>query len=119
MARALTRPIHGVVGRYVVQTRCPSDVGIATVDFDPPGAGQVGLVLRADAQAQLPVGYVEALWVGIRDGLTEVDGSPLVAAIVTLRDARHHEVDSRPFSFEQAGRLIADEVRARLAGPGE
>ncbi|MGW2558030.1 hypothetical protein ACWCXB_02050 [Streptomyces sp. NPDC001514] len=80
-----------------------------TVDFEPPAAGGEAEFRNTVPEEDLPAEYLHALWVGLQGGL---DG---VAAVVTLTQGRHHEVDSSEYGFKLAGEMAG---RAALVGAG-
>lgn len=96
-----------LVARCVRQTSCPGDYAVVTVDVELSPPGSPGLRFSTDPAVDIPAGYVEALWKGVAAGLEDLE----LAATLVLRDARLHEVDSRPMSFEKAGHHLATQLR--------
>jgi elongation factor G len=61
----------------------------------------------------VPRNYIPAVEAGVRDALTEgPNGFPVVDVSVTLKDGKHHSVDSSDFAFRTAGKNAMKEAMA-------
>ncbi len=100
---AILRAPLSLVGRYVVQTRCPADFAQLTLQIAPTALAAVTLTSAVDS-ARLPPEFLPPIRAALYDwALIGVsDGVPLTQLAVTLADALHHPVDSRPVSFYRA-----------------
>ncbi|MEQ8294427.1 MAG: elongation factor G [Roseovarius sp.] len=61
----------------------------------------------------VPRNYIPAVEAGVRDALSEgPNGYPVVDVSVTLKDGKHHSVDSSDFAFRTAGKNAMKEAMA-------
>jgi elongation factor G len=101
-----------VRGRFIRQSSCPSHFADVVVDFEP---AEALTFVSAVVEDDLPAALQPALWRGIRHGLaTAADDSPVFVAQVVVRRSSYHPVDASERAYEEAGRLVAAEARARL-----
>lgn len=82
-----------------------------------PSARGAGFAFDAQVRGgAVPKSYFSAVEAGAREALAEGPrGYPVVDVAVTLRDGKHHSVDSSDFAFRAAGR---NAVREALAEAG-
>jgi elongation factor G len=111
----ITRPVSGVVGRFVRQTGGHGQYGHVVIDMEPNEAGGGITFEKAIRGGRVPSEYVPAVEKGARDALGSgiVAGFPVVDVNVRLVDGSYHDVDSSDIAFKAAAALA---VRDALAG---
>ncbi|MCE7937536.1 MAG: elongation factor G [Chloroflexi bacterium CFX6] len=108
----ITRPVTGIVGRYVKQTGGRGQFGHVVMDVEPgqPGSG----ITFEDAikGGSIPREYIRPVEQGARETLSTglLSGFPVVDVHMRLVDGSYHEVDSSEAAFKAAAALAIREA---------
>ncbi len=107
----ITRPVKGVVGRFIRQTGGRGQYGHVVVDVEPNEAGAGNTFESVVTGGAIPKEFVRAVEGGIREALGSgvVAGYPVVDVHVRLTDGSCHEVDSSDVAFKMAASLALRE----------
>lgn len=107
----ITRPVHGVEGRFVRQTGGRGHYGVVVLDLVPLEAGAGNQFQDRTSQGTVPAEFVRAVEAGAMEAMESgvLAGYPLVDIRVDLVDGAHHETDSNSLAFKVAGSLALQE----------
>lgn len=89
-------------GRYLVQSRCPSDVGYVKLVLEPY-EGQTHFLLEwSVTESQIPRKFLPGVMEGIQQAAREGIGdcSPVIQLRIQVIDGFYHAVDSRARSYQ-------------------
>lgn len=91
-------------GRYIVQSRCPSDVGVVDLIVEPHTGPAQCVVEWLVSPDEIPQEFLPAVIEGVKRAAVEgVDGrAPAVFLRVLVVGGMYHPVDSRDRSYEVA-----------------
>jgi elongation factor G len=110
LASTLAHPAVGE-GRYIVQTRCPSDVGHVVIRIEPHiGKHHFVLIWSVDEEV-IPSEFRFAVAKGIKSAALE--NGNIVNVKVTVTGGTYHMIDSREKSYEVAARRAFEDAVAK------
>jgi elongation factor G len=103
-------PVHGV-GKYVCQTRCPSDVAIVSLRIEPYTGLNPYMVEWAVDESLIPRRFMSAVVDGIKIRLEQFAQKRSIINIkIIVVDGMYHEIDSREHSYRVAAGLAFDDA---------
>lgn len=108
----ITRPVLGVVGRYVKQTGGRGQFGHVVMDITPGKPGEGITFEDAIKGGSIPREYIRPIESGARETLNNglLSGFPVVDVQLRLVDGSYHEVDSSEGAFKAAASLAVREA---------
>ncbi len=104
---AITKPVHGVEGRFVRQTGGRGQYGHVVMDFEPRERGTGFEFVNKIVGGSIPKEYIPAVARGVEEALNSgvLAGYPVMDVRAVLTDGSYHEVDSSEMAFQIAGSL--------------
>lgn len=106
----IKEPLKGF-GRYIVQTRCPSDVGIIEIEVSSFSGTNDFRVVWKVTNEEIPIEFS----LGVIEGVKRwAEKNGLRGLQIEVVDGKHHLVDSRNHSYKMAMILALDNAFEKI-----